>query len=166
MGGIGGSDASRLGDDIRLPPAKGVIVQSVTAAAVIDLGTGGISAATSPTSAIPRGNVPSFAQGLAPNNQSTTLPDMANAAGLVGHWIDIEVDSGGGDLGFIAGSTSAAVSGGNAPVLATTGGLGTAGACRRLAAGTGKTFFLTKEERFLGVVSSGTSVVRISQSSR
>lgn len=165
MGGDGGSEASRKGDEIRLPRTGTILVQSVTAAAVIDLGAAmaAIGASTTFETQMPPLGTAGFANATSAPG-TTTAPTPPNPGGAVGRWIDIFAD--GADLGYISGPTSASVSGGNAPVLATTGNAGTAGNCARLLNGTFRTYFVLPDDKFLGVVSPGTCVVRISLSSR
>jgi hypothetical protein len=153
----------RLAADYRPPRAGTLIVQTVTTAAVIDLSTGayyfgGSLAYAGSIQGSERSEAISIGGG-----GTQKFPTTLQPSGYVGHWIDIFSD--GADTGLITGPTSAAVSAGNAPVLATTG-TGVAGTCMRIAAGTFRTYFITADDRFLGVVSSGTTTLRIALSSR
>lgn len=170
MSGAGGQTVGRLGDDIRLPLANAILVQTVTVAAVIDLAGPSAAPPLEQSAAFPA-NIPQA--GMAPQALTSAASPSVDAGlgqantGWLGHWIDITVDAGGGDLGYNAGPTTGSVSGANAPVLATTGAMGTAGTCLRIAAGTFRTYYATFNERFLGVVSSaGNCTVRIALSSR
>ena len=160
--------ATRLCFDKKLPKVSCVSVTSVTTAAVIDLATGTVVASAGFGQSLPLSALPSAA--VASTNQESGGPAIGTPAaqrGFLQCWVEISVDPGGGNLGMVAGPSSASVSGGNAPVIATTGAPGTAGNCYVMAPGLpGERFFVGPDERFLGVVSSGTSVVRIHQSSR
>lgn len=163
-----GDEAERKGYEVRLPRAGTILVQAVTTATSIDLAVSGAPANASQSF---EGNIPGTGgtqsqSATGPGGGAASAPFLG-AEGYIGHWIDIDVDAGGGDLGFISGPTSASVTGGNAPALATTGAAGTAGCCKRIPAGTSKPYFVTANDRFLGVISSaGTCTVRISLSSR
>jgi hypothetical protein len=87
------------------------------------------------------------------------------------NYLTISADTG-ADVGVIFGPSVAAVSGGNAPVLATTGSLvsnvytGVAGTCWRIPAGTSQRFLCAQGvDNAVGIVGSGAGVVRIYQSS-
>lgn len=157
--------AARTGAEIRLPRVGSIFVSTaITTAVTIDLAAQGPqNQSANTTGAMP---VPGLqtqpVQG--PTNQGTVSTAGLASGGFEGFWVDIMVD--GADVGIISGPTSASVSSGNAPVLATTGGAGTAGVCQRLLAGTRNPFFVTPDDRFLGVVSSGTTTLRIALSSR
>jgi hypothetical protein len=157
--------ATRSGDDIRAPRSTEIGVFTVTTAQVIDLAASGGPQVLSDQ----------FAQNLGGGGgvrseanssfgSGTVAFPAAPLAGWVGHWVDIFAD--GGDIGLITGPTSASVSGGNAPVLATTGNAGTAGVCMRIPNGTYRPYLITADDRFLGVVSAGTTTLRIAKSSR
>lgn len=155
--------------DKKLPKVSCILVQSITTAAVIDLanftqqeseGFGQVL----PLSAIPSQGQSSAGTGVSGGPSVASRPPQR---GFLQTWVEISVDPGGGNVGMVAGPTNASVSGGNAPVIATTGVPGTAGTCYVMAAGLpGERFFVGPDERFLGVVSSGTSTLRIHQSSR
>jgi hypothetical protein len=159
------SEVERLFYDTRPPRAGTVLMQSVTAAAVIDLSSAGkyyfaesMAYNGSIESAV-RSEAVSIAGGGTQAQPTTLQP-----SGYVGHFIDVFSD--GADTGIITGPTSASVSGANAPVLATTGNSGTAGVCMRINAGQTKRYFITADDRFMGVVSSATTLLRIALSSR
>jgi hypothetical protein len=160
--------ASRLCFDKKLPKVNFVSVTTVTTAAVIDLATGTVVASAGFGQSLPLNAFPSAA--VASTNQESGGPAIGalpNQRGFLQCWIEISVDPGGGNVGMVAGPTNASVSGANAPVIATTGAPGTAGNCYVMGAGLpGERFFVGPDERFLGVVSSGTSTLRIHQSSR
>jgi hypothetical protein len=149
-----------LSYDIQLPRAGTVAVVSVTTAAVIDLSGGAPAAASS--------NFTANTQGGGQASQAASAggvgPVQIQPPGYIAHYIDICTD--GGDLGIISGPTAASVSGANAPVLATTGGAGTAGVCQRQFGNTIRPYYVKPDDRFLGVVSASTTIVRISLSSR
>lgn len=147
--------AHRSGAEIRLPRAGTVLNFTVTtAAAVVNLATAGGPAAEG--------------MGLSNAQPPTGAPASGavfNPAGWVERWIDIYAD--GADLGIVVGDTSASVSATNAPVLATTGTtVATAGQCWRIPNGTYRTYFVTSDSAFLGVVASAAGTMRIAASSR
>jgi hypothetical protein len=160
--------ASRLCFDKKLPKVNFVTVVTVTTAAVIDLASGTVVASAGFGQSLPLNAQPSAA--VASTNQESGGPAIATfppQRGYLQTWIEVSVDPGGGNVGMVAGPTSASVSSANAPVIATTGVPGTAGNCYVMGAGLpGERFFVGPDERFLGVVSSGTSTLRIHQSSR
>lgn len=164
-----GDLATRTCFDKKLPKVNFVSVTTVTTAAVIDLASGTVVASEGFGQSLPLSAVPSLGQSSAGTGVSGG-PSVAASPpqrGYLQTWVEISVDPGGGNVGMVAGPTSASVSGGNAPVIATTGVPGTAGTCYVMAAGLpGERFFVGPDERFLGVVSSGTSTLRIHQSSR
>lgn len=157
-------EASRKAGFRRLPRVGGILVNAVGAATTsINLGTGGPGAQAGNEGAmIPTG---SQSQPVGQAGSGTAGGGLQwVTGGFIGKWIDIWAD--GGDIGIITGPTNASVTGGNAPVLATTGGLGTAGNCVRIAAGTMQPYYVTPDDQFLGLVGAAAgSVCRISISS-
>jgi hypothetical protein len=154
--------------DKKLPKAGCMLVQTVTTAAVIDLAAAVQTDSYGSNQRKPLNALPGVA---VPQNTGVsggeTVGPFPPARGFLQCWIEVSIDPGGGNVGIIAGRTNAEVSGGNAPVIATTGAPGTAGNCYVIASGLpGERFFVGPDERFLGVVSSGTSTLRIHQSSR
>lgn len=95
---------------------------------------------------------------------TVTAPAALNPRGFVGEWVDIFAD--GVDLGVISGQTSGAVSGANAPALATNGNAGSAGVCMRIPSGTFRPYYILPDDRFWGIVASGNGQARIVASSR
>jgi hypothetical protein len=155
--------------DKKLPKVACVFVGTVTAAAVIDLATFTQTESAGYGQENPLTAIGSLGQSGAGTGISggPSVAARAPQRGFLQCWIEVSIDPGGGNVGMVAGPTSASVSGGNAPVIATTGSPGTAGTCYVLGAGLpGERFFVGPDERFLGVVSSGTSTLRIYQSSR
>lgn len=155
--------AGRTGLEIRLPLAGGVLNTSVSAVAiVVNLASAGGPATQSagnsanlpPTSASVGIAVPGTVQ----------APTILQPSGFVGRWIDIYAD--GADLGIVAGPTNASVSGANAPALATTGTAVGAGQCMRIPNGFWRTYFVTADTAFLGIVASAAGTARICASSR
>ena len=157
--------------DKQLPGAGQISVTSVTTAAVIDLQAAVQTESAGFGQRLPGTALPSIGQASAgtgvSGGPSASLSSVPNPRGFSQCWIEISVDPGGGNLGMVAGPTSASVSGGNAPNISGTGAPGTAGNCYVMGAGLpGERFWVTPDKRFLGVISSGTSIVRIHQSSR
>lgn len=149
-----------------LPRAGKIIVAAVTAAASsIDLATGGEQSMSENNSMNygPQSQAASVAIGQYGGNTVQTITPLS-PTGLIGRWIDITAD--GTDIGIVSGATSAAVTGGNAPVFATNGAAGTAGVCRRIFAGTTEAFYVLPDDRFLGVVGVGNGQIRITPSGR
>jgi hypothetical protein len=143
-----------------------VLAAPVSAAAiVIDLGAAG---APQSESAQFTGNLPVAGSRSEATSQTgggtVQAPTTLQPQGYIGHYIDIFAD--GADLGIISGPANASVSGANAPVLATTGVAIAAGMCWRIPTGGRQSFFVTPDDRFLGVVASAAGTARITLSSR
>jgi len=158
--------ASRTSGERLLPrTGKGIVAAVSAVAIVVDLATGGEqspsldNAMTSPMQA----GGPSVADGASGGGTVKALP-IITPSGNLGRWIDVTAD--GTDMGIVSGPTSASVSGVNAPVFATNGNAGTAGACRRIFAGTTEGFYALPDDRFLGVVGVGAGQIRIFPSGR
>jgi hypothetical protein len=154
----------REGAEIRLPAANAVLVQTITTAAVIDLAAAGDTSVESAGFASNISYPGTASQPTSSSGGGTAVLATLQPSGFVGKWVMITID--GSDLGIIAGPTSASVSAGNAPVLANTGNPGTAGTCERLFQSTRNPYYVTPDTRFIGVVSAGTTTLRISTSSR
>ena len=160
------SDSARKGDEIRLPRSGSVLVLAVSVVAIsIDLANAGAPATESAGFA---GNLPNAGGRSEANSQTggggAAAPSALQPQGYAGHWIDIFADA--ADLGIISGPTLASVTGGNVPALATVGNAGTAGTCMRLASGSKTPYWVTPDDRFLGVVGAGNGFIRIALRSR
>jgi hypothetical protein len=157
--------------DVRLPRAGTVGVYAVTTATSVDLSTGGFGLGGGESAQfganVPPANI-APATASSPGGGGTVQSLQAiNPTGWLGHWIDITVDAGGGDLGIISGPTLASVTGSNAPSISATGASGTAGNCYRLPVGSLKSYIPRADDRYIGVVSfSGTCTFRIALSGR
>jgi hypothetical protein len=83
--------------------------------------------------------------------------------GLPGHYATFEAD--GGDIYVLFGPTLASVTGGNVPVIATTG-VNAAGACFKIPSGQNIQCKLeVTTDLFIGFITSATATLRIAQSS-
>lgn len=146
------------------PPRTGLIgVYAVTTSPAVVNMTTGTGIFTSASLAFPQ-TLPDQGSQSPTLNAGPAAGTFESPKGFIGQWVDIFAD--GSDVGYVFGPTNASVSGGNAPVLATTGNPGTAGACMRITSGTAKTYYIKPDDAFMGYVGAGTGNLRIAISSR
>lgn len=146
------------------PPRVGLIgVYAVTNSASVINMTTGTGVFGSASTAFPQ-TLPDQGSQTINLSGGPAAGTLVSPKGFVGQWVDIFAD--GTDVGVIFGATNASVSGGNAPVLATTGNPGTAGVCMRIANGSFRTYYIKPDDEFLGVVGAASGNLRIAVSSR